>query len=536
MRYAQDLKLQFVGILKKPFSFRYACAASVVFHFLFILAGSLILSFLQSPSFYKPPLVFDFVFFPVDEFDNSSSRADERKKTDERKENLLQESKTSESREPRRQNLASQIEQLGEEIDASAESETKAENKATVREKLVGTLEPTTLLRPKLISDRPRPVSIKIPMSRKQQKMLRKKFKKWAHDFNKMHLPDSTLVWKHKGTEYTAKFFHEAAKTSMDIDELLIEISTEDHGNEVTSELRMKRLAFSSFAQFIDYWDPNVAIHDDVLEGRFHSNTKITLLSSRGVKPKFKGKVTTASYDINISQSGFPYLDRKKVFLGGLETGVKAIRLPKKFLPLSNDSTISESNIHTFQEETWITFRGDGGYTWKIDSSQNEEHRQNFSDQPFFIIGSKKKKLHLKGVLRGKVLVYSPGKIVIDDDITYARHPEISFTAEDYLGIVSDKDVEIAHPSVTGPGDLNIFAAIYAKGRFRVRHRSGKRGATLFIYGSLTAGSLSATEPRYATRIRTDKRLEDQRPPNFPMTDRYEMLDWDGQWQLKANE
>jgi len=270
MRSAQDLKLQFVGILKKPFSFRYACAASVVFHFLFLLAGSLILSFFQSPHYSKPPLVFDFVFFPVDEFDDSSFRADERKKPDELKENLPQESKTSESREPHRQNLASQIEQLGEEIDKSAESETKAENEASVREKLVSTLEPTTLLRPKLISDRPRPVSIKIPMNGKQQKMLRKKFKKWAHDFNKMQLPDSTLVWKHKGTEYTAKFVHEAAKTSTDIDELLIKISTEDNGNKVTSELRMKRLAFSSFAQFIDYWDPNVAIHDDVLEAGSH--------------------------------------------------------------------------------------------------------------------------------------------------------------------------------------------------------------------------------------------------------------------------
>jgi len=480
-------------------------------------------------------LVFDFAFFPVDEFGHSSLVAEEGQNQNERKESQALASKTFEPKEPPRQNVASQIEQLAEEIDKVAETETKTENQASVREKLVSTLEPTTLLRPKFISDIPKPASIKIPMNRKQQKMLRKKFKKWEHDFHKMDLPDSSLIWKHKGKVYSAKFTHRAAKTSMDIDELLIEISTEDNGNKLTSELRMKRLAFSNFAQFVDYWDPRVAVHDDVLEGRFHSNTKITLVNSRGIKPKFKGKVTTASYGINISQSGFPHLDQKTVFLGGLETGVKAIGLPKKFLPLGNNSAISENRIHKFQEETWITFRGDGSYTWKTESAPAEERRQNFSDEPFFIIGSKKKKLHLKGVLRGKVLVYSPGKIIIDGDITYARHPEVSFAAEDYLGIVSGKDVEIAHPSVTGPGDLNIFAAIYAKGRFRVRHRRGKRGATLFIYGSLTTGSLSATEPRYATRIRTDKRLENQRPPNFPMTDRYEMLDWDGQWQIKAN-
>ncbi len=531
MRYAQNLKLKFMGIVRNPFSFRHACVSSLVLHFVFILVGSLILRFFESPSSYNPPLVFDFAFFPVDEFDNSELVSDDGKPSNKLKESHPRESKIVESKEPRHQ-----TEQPPEEISQPAESATKTENPSSVFDELVSAIQPTELLRPKAISDRTRPVSIKIPMNRKQQKMLIKKFKKWARDFNKMQLPDSTLVWKHKGTEYIAKFVHEAAKTSTDIDELLVEISTEDNGNKLSSELRMKRLAFSSFAQFVDYWDPNVAIHDDVLEGRFHSNTKINLVNSRGVKPEFQGKVTTASYDINISQSGFPFLDQKEVFLGGLETGVKAIGLPKKFLPFSNDSTISENNIHTLQEETWITFLGDGSYYWKTETVLNKENHRNFSDKPFFIIGSKKKKLHLKGILRGKVLVYSPGKIVIDGDITYARHPDVSSAAEDYLGIVSGKDIEIAHPSVTGPGDLNIFAAIYTKGRFRVRHRSGKRGSTLFIYGSLTAGSLSATEPRYATRIRTDKRLEDRRPPNFPMTDRYEMLDWDGQWQIKANE
>ena len=41
-----------------------------------------------------------------------------------------------------------------------------------------------------------------------------------------------------------------------------------------------------------------------------------------------------------------------------------------------------------------------------------------------------------------------------------------------------------------------------------MRHLRGKKGeATLYIYGGLTAGSISATEPRYATHIQFDKRL-----------------------------
>jgi hypothetical protein len=86
---------------------------------------------------------------------------------------------------------------------------------------------------------------------------------------------------------------------------------------------------------------------------------------------------------------------------------------------------------------------------------------------------------------------------------------------------------------VTGPGDLEIHAAIYAKRRFIVTNEYVPEDATLLIYGSLTAGSLSATEPRYATKIEFDPRFERIRPPGFPMTDRYEIDAWNAQWQVQ---
>jgi hypothetical protein len=54
-------------------------------------------------------------------------------------------------------------------------------------------------------------------------------------------------------------------------------------------------------------------------------------------------------------------------------------------------------------------------------------------------------------------------------------------------------------------------------------------GTTLYVQG-VVAGSLSASEPRYATRIEYDEHFEHRRPPGFPSTDRYEVADWDGQW------
>jgi hypothetical protein len=54
------------------------------------------------------------------------------------------------------------------------------------------------------------------------------------------------------------------------------------------------------------------------------------------------------------------------------------------------------------------------------------------------------------------------------------------------------------------------------------------------MYGSVAAGSLSATEPRFRTEIEFDGRLEDARPPGFPVTDRYEVVAWDGRWAAEA--
>jgi len=90
---------------------------------------------------------------------------------------------------------------------------------------------------------------------------------------------------------------------------------------------------------------------------------------------------------------------------------------------------------------------------------------------------------------------------------------------------------------VTGPGDLEIQAAIYAKRRFIVSDDPAPGeptacpcAATLSIHGSLTAGPLSPTEPRYATQYEFDNRLEQVRPPGSPVTDRYEVDTWDPEW------
>jgi hypothetical protein len=147
-----------------------------------------------------------------------------------------------------------------------------------------------------------------------------------------------------------------------------------------------------------------------------------------------------------------------------------------------------------------------------------------------FFIAAPDVTLYVQGVVGGRVLVYSPNRIVIEGDLTYANDPRGTSDSEDFLGLVSDRYVEVAPPGVTGPGDLEIDAAIYAGRRFIVTNIDHARAATLRIYGSLAAGTLTATEPRYATKIEYDDRFERARPPGFPSTNRYEAAAWDGQW------
>lgn len=341
---------------------------------------------------------------------------------------------------------------------------------------------------------------------------------------------DTSLNFEMGDQLITATIRHQRATHATGIDEAEITFSTTKHGQQWQTRMRMKRLAFSHFAQFVDEWDPRVAVHDDQLDGRFHTNTGFTISSSKGVRPKFQGKVTTAAFEVRQSER-WGVSNDKEIFQAGLETGTREIRMPEQREIFFQSINLPDSLCHRFAEETWLTFHAGGSYSWRT-ATQPETQIRRLPRQPFLIHGGRKAALHVRGVVSGKVLVQSEKRIIIDDDLTYARASELFADAEDYLGLVCRGDIMIAPPQSTGPGDLHLHAAIWAGGKFEVTHLYSDAKATLHIFGSLSAGSLSATEPRYATHIRFDKRLEQRRPPYFPMTERYEISDWQPEWKM----
>jgi hypothetical protein len=309
------------------------------------------------------------------------------------------------------------------------------------------------------------------------------------------------VTWEQDGRQYSALLIRERANEGTALERVTAEVTASDQGRRLTTLVNLNRLAFSQFSQIVDRWDPMVQLHDDQIVGRFHTNSRFNMLYDSRTAPRFVGKVTTTARSFNTESTGRPR--DSDIFRGGIETGTGTIELPESAQPFEWAPRDEQARVHEFAGDTRIHFFADGSYRWTdLDTSQSHSLNEP-SEEPVYFIATGDAALHVKGVVAGKVLVYSPRRIVIEGSLTCATDPRDDSDSEDYLGVVSDRVVEVAPPHVTG---------------------------TLRIYGSLAAGSLSATEPRYATKIDYDPRFERQRPPGFPSTDRFEIGDWDGKW------
>lgn len=367
------------------------------------------------------------------------------------------------------------------------------------------------------------------PMTTAETQLIEKRIGRWARSFAALGEWDTATTWSDRKGEYAAEVTHFPAGDGSGYDEAVVTVTTERDGRKFSTELRMQRLGFSHYAQFIDHWDPQVQIHDDQIDGRFHSNSDIYVDRAGGVQPTFLGKVTTAS-KINTSRSDRS-IRRSQVFLGGLEERVGRIPLPKT-VALSSEELDAEQLV-LLDTDTRIRFLADGTITWSpLDAPERRRSTRIDDDTPLYIVANEDAAVYLAGTVNGRVLVYTQDDIVIESDLLYAQHPLADPSSDDYLGLVAEGSVDVARPSITGPGDLEIHAAIYARRRFAVRSYGSRKAGTLTIVGSLTAGSVTATEPRFATSLKFDARLAETRPPQFPVTDRFEIAEWDGRWSV----
>lgn len=340
--------------------------------------------------------------------------------------------------------------------------------------------------------------------------------------------PAAQVSFEQEGKLYHAALALQPASSGIEFDHVIADVSAESGGRQFKTRIRFKRLAFSHYTQMIDRWDPMVQLHDDEVIGRFHVNSQFSLLYDRRTTPVFLGKVTTAASGFKTEANG--RRRESDIFRGGIETRAGRIELPEQLQPLDWAPREEHPRIHELENDTRIRFFADGSYSWRDRHMKTAEYRNEPTLQPVYFIARPGATLYVQGEVSGRVLVYSPQRIVIEGNLTYAHDPRSTPDSPDYLGLVSDRYIEVASPHVTGPGDISIHGALFAARRFVVRDIDQTRTATLRILGCLTAGTVSASEPRYAMRIEYDSRFERQRPPGFPSTDRFAAEDWNGQW------
>jgi hypothetical protein len=358
--------------------------------------------------------------------------------------------------------------------------------------------------------------------------MLTRNVQKLAQKLLDSELTDTELTWEEDGRQYSARVMRQPAPDSTGIEQVVAEIMTNKDGKRMKTRLSLKRLAFSHFTQLVNSWDPNIQLHDDVIDGRFHSNTEISLTARHGVQPRFFGKVTTAASKLTFDS--FNQRRNKDVFQAGYETRTERVLLPRDMPDIVNGG--EEGDRRVFDDDTRIIFNPDGSYAWRPANGDGELQRDEPGLRPRYLIGQKGAKLYVRGTVSGIFTVYSPNDIEIEDDLVYARDPRQSISSRDFLALIAGRDICVAGPEVTGGGDVTVHGAIFARRRFYIESvERAESGSTLVMYGSLTAGTLSETEPRFATKIDFDKRFEYLRPASFPMTRRYEVENWEQDWE-----
>jgi hypothetical protein len=370
-------------------------------------------------------------------------------------------------------------------------------------------------------------------MPQPEQQMLTRNVEQMAQKLLDTNMTATSISWQQDGQEYSARVTRQPAPDSTGLEQVIAEVMTQKDGKRMKTRLSLKRLAFSHFTQLVNHWDPNITLHDDVVDGRFHSNTEISLTSRGGVKPRFFGKVTTAA--LKMTLDGINVRRSKDVFQGGVETRTDRVTLPRDMPDVVNGG--DGLDRRAFDSDTRIIFNPDGSYVWRKANGEGELRRAAPSESPQYLIGEKGAKFYVRGTVRGIFTVYSPSDIEIEDDLVYAKDPRQTVISRDFLALISGRDIKIAGPEVTGPGDLTLHAALFARQSFVTESVDHGKPATMFIYGSLTAGTITETEPRYATKLDYDKRFEYLRPASFPMTRRYEVDSWDQDWkQVEGTE
>jgi hypothetical protein len=269
-------------------------------------------------------------------------------------------------------------------------------------------------------------------ISEPDQEMLTRNVQEVAKKLLETNSTVTSLSWQQDGRQYSARVTRQPAADSTGLEQVIAEIMTNRDGKRMKTRLSLKRLAFSHFTQLVNNWDKTTLLHDDVIDGRFHSNSEISLSAMNGVKPRFFGKVTTAAQKVTYDH--FSPRRNQDVFQGGFETKTDRVTLPRDMPDVVNGG--EQLDRRTFTEDTRIMFNADGSYGFRLANGSGTNQFAPPSEHPQYLIADKGVKLYVRGTVRGIFTVYSPSDIEIEDDIVYLKDPRQTVISRDFLALI----------------------------------------------------------------------------------------------------
>ncbi len=289
----------------------------------------------------------------------------------------------------------------------------------------------------------------------------------------------------------------------------------------------------SSFSKYAYYTVNEGAVYwitGDTVWGPMHTESKLNISGS----PVFYGKVT-AKNGTNPKKSAAK-------FYGGYQSGVSVPIPPASLTPLTNAA--NDSGIVFNNTDLWLTFNADGTVSFRTTAGGTDSTVALSTFSPGGVILVNKGDIHVKGTLNGKVTIAAlsngsgstNGNVWIDDDIVYNKDPRIDPSSNDYLGIVSENNVEITD-NTPNRSDVNIMASVFAeKGSFTAENYNTRPpSGTIYLLGGVTQNtrgpvgqfSGSTVVNGFRKNYKYDNRfLGGGTAPAFPLTGQYEVLSW----------
>lgn len=337
----------------------------------------------------------------------------------------------------------------------------------------------------------------------------------------------------------------------------MIILTSQGEYNGFTKEIvvKLKPSSYAKFAWYIDNMSSKIFVDGDTVYGPFHSQSTLNI----GGSPVFYGKVTTQrGFSPDPTQWDSKGFDPK--FYAGFSTGVD---IPFVNTDFSQQKAVALDGVNNFDgssffmnTDLWLTFNANGTVTYRTGSGSDSstysppvtEPLSDFAPTGVVYLG--KGNIYMSGTVKGQVSVVTgessglgQGNVYVVGDIRYneesmeyAGNNDYEPTSStDMLGVMATNNFIIAD-TPPNQNDVVIDASIFcAQGGVMAENLNhiGDHGS-LFITGGVVAAKEELVVKidtfgnfkGFRKHVVYDERFLLTGPPEFPVTESYEIVSW----------